>query len=611
MKHSTLGSTRHPARRGRFFRAVAGIFVFNLAAPAGAVELIKNEYGVTGFFDTTISTGASFRATGRDDDLIAVTNGGNAFSANGDDGNLNYGSGDTVSANVKVTHELSLDWRDWSFFSRVLYFYDDVGKGGHTDRTRLPSDADEYIGSDFELLDAYVARDAEINGQPLSFRVGKQVINWGESVFIRNGLSSVNPVDVSQFRIAGAQLRDGLVPISAFDFNVGLTRNLSFEGFYQVEWDHTEIEPSGSYFSTNDFASPGGELVHLGYGQLPEGALAIPRSGDRDAGDSGQFGFALRYFSPQLNDTEFGLYYARIHSRLPLISARTGDANVAAAAGTVGAALGAYDGTTRYYREFPEDIDLFGASFNTEIGLTGLAFAGEVSYRVDQPLQVDDVELLFALLSPLEIGLRDTLEATPGYSSSQLCTERNTDGDCTAFGVNQDIPGYRRKDVVQAQVALTKSFGPGLGSSQVIMLTEVGATQVRDMESKSELRYNGPGTNTSGHPGSTGGQPEQQAGGFADDFSWGYRVLARATYNNVIGAASLTPQIAFSHDVDGTAPGPIGNFVDDRKSVSLSLRASYLSSFEAGITYTDFFGGGDFNLRSDRDFISLTVRKFF
>ena len=36
--------------------------------------------------------------------------------------------------------------------------------------------------------------------------------------------------------------------------------------------------------------------------------------------------------------------------------------------------------------------------------MTGIALQGEVSFRQDVPLQFDDVELLFAALTPLESG---------------------------------------------------------------------------------------------------------------------------------------------------------------------------------------------------------------
>ena len=61
-----------------------------------------------------------------------------------------------------------------------------------------------------------------------------------------------------------------------------------------------------------------------------------------------------------------------------------------------------YAQTARYFTEFPEDIQLLGLSFNTQLGTTGVALQGEVSYRMDVPLQFDDVELLFAALTPFE-----------------------------------------------------------------------------------------------------------------------------------------------------------------------------------------------------------------
>src|SRR5690606_34789589 len=57
--------------------------------------------------------------------------------------------------------------------------------------------------------------------------------------------------------------------------------------------------------------------------------------------------------------------------------------------------------TGRYFVEYPDKIDMLGASFNTSIGSTGISWQGDISYKMDVPLQVDDVELLFAALSSL------------------------------------------------------------------------------------------------------------------------------------------------------------------------------------------------------------------
>ena len=566
--------------------------------PARAIELRSDAAGIVGNLDTTVTLGASLRVQDRDDDLIGVANGGRANSINGDDGNLNFDKGDLTSLSAKVTHELDLTWRNFGFFGRVIYFYDAAIMDIDPERTEFTSEAKDVAGRDIELLDAYVTGDFVIASRPLNVRFGNQVINWGESTFIQNGINIINPIDVTKLRVAGAELRDALEPVLALDVSLGLSESLSIEGFWQLEEKTTEIEPAGTFFSTNDFASPGGKRVFLGFGQppitdnppLPPGAnppvgTSIPRSPDNEAKDADQFGLALRYFAEQLNGTEFGLYYIRHHSRLPLISARTGT--------LAGLLAGDYAESARYFVEYPEDIDLVGASFNTSLAASGLAVQGEFSYRFDQPLQVDDTELLFAGLSPVN----------PVFGQSQL----------GSFGFEERIPGFRRKDVLQGQLTATQLLGPKLGADEWVILGEVGGTYVRNMESKGELRYEGPGTFTSGNPVFTqlGLQPATTTDGFADDFSWGYRALMRAEYLGALGPVNLFPQIAFAHDVDGTTPQPLGNFVEGRKAVTLSLGASYLNALQGEISYTNFFGGGDFNLIKDRDFVSISVSYFF
>jgi hypothetical protein len=294
----------------------------------------------------------------------------------------------------------------------------------------------------------------------------------------------------------------------------------------------------------------------------------------------------MRYFAEQLNDTELGLYYIRHHSRLPIIEARTGT--------LAGLLAGDYANSARYFRSFPEDINLLGASFNTFFGLTGIALQGEASYRFDQPLQVDDTEILLAGLSPVNPAV---------FGQSQL----------GSFGFDEEIQGFRRKDVVQAQMTATQLIGPTFSADQLTFVGEIGGTYVRDMESKSELRYEGPGTFTSGNPvfTSLGVQPATTTDGFGDQFSWGYRLLVRAEFLGALGPVNLSPQIAFAHDVGGTTPQPLGNFVEGRKTLTFSLSGNYLNSVSSQLSYTTFFGGGDFNLLKDRDFVSFSLSYFF
>jgi hypothetical protein len=321
---------------------------------------------------------------------------------------------------------------------------------------------------------------------------------------------------------------------------------------------------------------------------------------DDDASDDGQFGVALRWFEPWLKDTEFGFYFTRLHSRLPVLSAKAGT--------LMGLLGGDYASTAGYFREFPEDIDTYGFSFNTDLDFLGMAVQGEFAYHADQPLQIDGVELVFAALSPLDPYLVPGVPTLVLFGNNQL----------GSYAFEDTITGYRRKDVMQAQMTMTKAIGPRLFADQVILLGEVGGTIVQDMEDVEEFRYESPGTNTSATDFFTSPpsplpavQPATQTEGFPEDVSWGYRLITRAEFNNAIGAVTLRPQLAFAHDVGGTTPSPIGNFVEGRMTLTASVSASLLMSWGAELAYTNSFGGDEFNDRIDRDFVSMTVNYSF
>ena len=114
-------------------------------------------------------------------------------------------------------------------------------------------------------------------------------------------------------------------------------------------------------------------------------------------------------------------------------------------------------------------------------------------------------------------------------------------------------------------------------------------------------------TSVGAHVGKEWERPEH----FADDFSWGYRLVSRLTYNNAIGAWSLAPRIAWQHDVEGVSPGPGGNFIEDRKAITLGVSARYQHTWEGDLSYTRYYGAGRHNLINDRDFIAANVKFSF
>jgi hypothetical protein len=135
------------------------------------------------------------------------------------------------------------------------------------------------------------------------------------------------------------------------------------------------------------------------------------------------------------------------------------------------------------------------------------------------------------------------------------------------------------------------------------------------MPGKSTLRLDGPGTYVSGNavvgPATHPGKPIEDSEHFADATSWGYVLVGRLDYYNVIRSVNLSPRIGWKHDVQGNAPGPGGNFLEGRKAISFGLNAVYQNSWSADINYTNYFGAGRHNLINDRDFISFNIKYSF
>ena len=363
------------------------------ALPVQAIEFGQGE--VQGSLDTTISHGITWRVEEREDRVHDFR------SANSNDGNLNYGRG-IVSNTSKFTSDLDIGYRNFGAFVRATGYLDFENEDGIGDRTPLSPEAKDLLGKELDLLDAYVTGAFDVGDAALDLRVGRHVLNWGESTFIQNGINAFNRFDVSKLRLPGSELREALAPIPMVSLSVAPSYNLSMEGFYQFDWEETVIDPVGSYFSTTDYVGRGASkaviadyrlrallrpfrsdldlgfgfdrlvpgltqainqdldgyhIPHPQFGLVPyplprqsEGLdpdfLAVPRGLDRKPKDSGQWGLALRYLAEDLNDTEFGLHIANYHSRLPVLQAHTGSLDGVQAGLAAAQAVGSPDSTT-------------------------------------------------------------------------------------------------------------------------------------------------------------------------------------------------------------------------------------------------------------------------
>jgi hypothetical protein len=600
------------------------------AMPVSALML--TEQPVETSLESTLSVGAAWSTASPDPEFIGLNKGGNALSEAGDDGRLNFRRGDLVSQVIKGVHGLSVRYGDSGLFVRGKYWYDVELHDGERPFKPIRDHGRERAARTrgAQLLDAYVDHRFELAAQPGLVRLGRQVVNWGESTFLRGGINAINPVDVPAFRRPGAEVREGLLPTELLYLSQSLSDNVTVELFYQLHWEASVLENCGTFFSTADIVAPGCDdnlamlitrddtydalyaqalaggappataaviadttlaaLVAQGvrWGMPDEGVL-MPRAPDREARDAGQYGVALTTWLPAAA-TELGLYAMTYHSRTPYLGGMLPDTTVYTNAAGFGALAPVVVGANaRYYLSYPEDIRLYGASFSTSLP-GGLAWSGEVSYRPNLPVQVNATDIVYAGVKPLG----------PAYAGASPLS----------LVPGQDYRGYQRKEVTQWQTSLIGAFGPVLGAAQLTLAGEVGAVHTGGLASSRDVRYGaGPG----GRPGAecdTGGVLVNYCHneGYVTRTAWGYRTRAMLRYNDVFAGVNLRPSLAWSHDVQGDAGN--GVFSEGARAVSVALDADYLNSWYAGISYTDYLTHPGYSL-GDRDFVAVSLSVSF
>lgn len=444
-------------------------------------------------------------------------------------------------------------------------------------------------------------------------------------------------------------------------------------------------DPTGIY---QPYQNPGDPAAILGStsSRTAQRDLAIERA----PSNGGQYGAALRYFFENLNNgTEVGVYYANYHSRVPSVSAYAADATCLGRGGTlvggVGGLLDAVGGllgplgqvtglvgnvakvvaecevpltnltaalgvgnfspagreglpldSMRLFVEYPEDIHLFGASFNTTLG--DVAWSGEYAFRSNLPIQIHTTDIVFAALQPAFPADDFSLEpiatlparrtAVPDFISQYRGIEIQP-GDY--------IRGYERMKIGQLGTTFLKTIGGDnlFNASQITLLLELGMTHVIDMPGLDQLQFNGAGTDThisGGADGSLGINPidvridpsdvtsnrgieslrqnpvaHVDLRGFGTDLSYGYRLVTLTRYDNAFLGINLEFLNALFHDVKGTAPGLGQNFVEGRKQILSGIRWDYLSRYTGEIRYTWFTGGAHRDQNRDRDNLLVYV----
>lgn len=618
-------------------------------------------HGIRGRWAAEVTIGTSVRMKEASPSLIGVGNGGTAPVNTVDDGNLNYQKGDVFSTVAKVLGELDIQKDGAGAFVRANAYTNPTlensavphgasNTGYAADQTlsdnRFP-DGSRF--SDLRLLDAYVYAETEVLERPLTVKLGRQVVTWGESLFIQGGVNQYSNLDAAALRRPGAQLKEIFLPIPQLYFNLQTAQELSFEGFVQLNHERANIDGCGTLFSPADLLACG----NVGSGLNP-GALALPGAnlfvdfssytdqqamfgggearvvradgsevglastvigpivgdlnfkmddvGERRAPDKGQFGVAMRYFSENLN-TEFGVYAVNYHQRVPnlsLINRPTTDANSVFSGQGLGGLFG-IPGLSYFFDSGSKNIQVAGVSAATEI--QGVSVFGELSFTKDYP-------------APL-----NTTDLVKGASTGTGPLQRYQAQAANAPAGTQILEGSKRLNKWQAQVAGIKSFPRILGTSAVAVVGELGVQIWSGIEdpftgerfgrspifgAASHINYNN-GVCDLGVNVSSNKDPRFCAtDGFATKTAAAYRLSTVFQYPDLFPGINVLPRVFLAHDFKGTSAD--GFLVEDRINFGLGLKAEIKSGkYFADVSYSGFSDRSFYDPLRDKDFLSLVL----
>ncbi|WAC00186.1 MULTISPECIES: DUF1302 domain-containing protein [Pseudomonas] len=332
-------------------------------------------------WDNTLKYSAAWRTQ---DASSKLTEGQTALNL--DDGDRNFDKG-LISNRLDLLSELDVTYGNVGARVSGAAWYDDVYNQGsdNGDPSRANSysvDYDEFTddtrtlhGRKGELLDAFIFGKTEIGGLPVSGRLGRYAMQWGESLFYgMNGIAGgMAPVDVVKgLSVPNTQFKELIRPVQQISGQLQLTPDVSLGAYYQFEWEANRLPAAGSYFSTDDFFGDGAERMFVGAPVFPGGQpLAFYHGNDKEAKDSGQGGVQLRWRSETV---DWGLYAIRFHDKSPQLNVRPDFANLDPVSGKAG----------EFYWVYPEGIEALGGSFSTTLG--NFNVAGELSTRWNQPL---------------------------------------------------------------------------------------------------------------------------------------------------------------------------------------------------------------------------------
>ena len=382
---------------------------------------------------------------------------------------------------------------------------------------------------------------------PLSMRLGRHTLLWGESLFFpENGIAG-GQAAVDLIKVLGrptSYAKDVYMPVAQASFSLQVANNLTLDGYYQFEWRKTRLPGVASYFSFVDDLDEGGERWFTSTGQFQV------RRPDQRPPDGGQFGAAIRLSSGAV---DYGLHALRFHAKDPLVYYHSGIAQGSGDPPTIldPSIVDLPAGQTGVYNlVYPQGIEIYGFSASGYVGDWNIA--GEISARRNTPLPS---RLLFVPVGVVADGNKHPFYAVGDTLNAQLSTiarfARTSVWDSAEF--NFEVAASRRLSVTKNPSALDPS---------------------------------------------------------SERYTLGARMTFEPTYFAVFPNVNLTPTVGVGFNFLGNEYGGYSQDKGSG-DFELGLTATYRTVWSASILFSHFVGNARNQPLADRDFISFSIQRTF